>query len=177
MKYFQSLQRNEGFLIFHIRTKENPKLILENLRKRYPHLAIQFVKPSAVQGDGHLIWAIRQNWVAAKRRILAANRQEVDLLMRLTQTDQISEAIHFAGVSSRHRGAIVVVIGPKIDLENFESWICERQDTSSDLPLRNSLSRYRPVEKERWQLLLLEKSAILLATSRASPLHELYTGL
>ena len=178
MMYFPlDIDTAEGFLIFSMRISEDPKLILNGLRRQFPKLVLQFLNPSSILGADHLAWSVRQNWFAAKRGILAAQRQEVDLLMRVASTNQISEAFDVAGVSDNQLDIVVTAIGLNNILKRFMSQIRKNFQIAPNISVGNQKSILErtslPREilrknKEILPLLLLEISAVRLANKPSS---------
>lgn len=106
-----------------VKLKSNPQKILVKFRKLFPNLKIQLINSNSIINEDHLIWAVKQTCEAQNRGILLAKKFEIDLLLRLSVTGQIGEAIKYAGVSSPGQNLIVISLGPKNQLNKFNSWL------------------------------------------------------
>ena len=108
---------------------------------------------------------------AKKRKIMLANKPEMELLIRLTGTDQIAEAIKSAGVQKDAPGCFIAFSQDSESLRQFENQI------KNGFQLNNSV--LKPSKEKRDQfvskfgfatrlddneilLCLLEKAAILV---------------
>ena len=60
--------------------------------------SVQAVNANAVYGEEHVCGAVRIVLEAEKRKTMLTNRRETELLIRLTGTKQIAEAIRRAGL-------------------------------------------------------------------------------
>ena len=149
---------------------EEPKNFLEDLRKEFPKIAIQILSADAVYNPEHLKWVVRQSWLAKERGIMLAKRVELDILMRVAVSSQISDAIEIAGAKRNHR-FIVIGIGAENELQNLFSSVKKK---CKIIPFpsagqRQVLTRFRITEKEidasgqgKEPLLLAEKGLLEL---------------
>ena len=69
---------------------------------------IQFVNPDSILNLKHLLFAIKQSFYAKNNQLLAARDFEVDLLMRISITDQIQEALKFSGITPKNQSYMLV---------------------------------------------------------------------
>ena len=76
---------------------------MNKLRNNYPKVKIQFINPDILLNLEHLIYAVKQSYFAKKRNLLGAKTIEMDVLLRLSATDQIKEAIKYSGISSKNK--------------------------------------------------------------------------
>ena len=74
---------------------------------------IQFVNPDSILNLKHLLFAIKQSFYAKNNQLLAARDFEVDLLMRISITDQIQEALKFSGITPKNQSYILISVGNK----------------------------------------------------------------
>ena len=77
----------------------------------------------SIINQDHLIWAVKQTYEAQNRKILLAKKFEIDLLLRLSITSQINEAIKLIGALSSEQNLIVLSLGNKNQLNRFNLWI------------------------------------------------------
>ena len=74
---------------------------------------IQFVNPDSILNLKHLLFAIKQSFYAKNNQLLASRDFEVDLLMRISITDQIQEALKFSGITPNNQSYILIAVGNK----------------------------------------------------------------
>jgi tRNA threonylcarbamoyladenosine modification (KEOPS) complex Cgi121 subunit len=86
---------------------EGTKLV-ELTRQRFEAVYMQGFNTEAIFGLQHIIEALKITLEAVKRGIVVAKRPELDLLLRISCTTQISKAISHAGMKSG-RGACFVL--------------------------------------------------------------------
>ena len=78
----------------------NGTKLVEQIRDRFENVYIQGINIEAIFGMPHVVEALKITLEALKRGIMAANRPELDLLLRISCTTQISKAISHAGIKS-----------------------------------------------------------------------------
>jgi len=130
---------------------------------------IQFVNPDSILNLKHLLFAIKQSFYAKNNQLLASRDFEVDLLMRISITDQIQEALKFSGITPNNQSYILIAVGNKSNLKLIEKWIIENHDYSSDIVIDNykNLSKIHKIDfnklnKLNIELDLLSYSAVKL---------------
>lgn len=99
-----------------------PKDILDELRRNFPKLILQIISDNAVYDDEHLKWVARQSWFAKDRVIMLAKKVELDLLMRIAGTAQISHALKVAG-ARKDEPFIILAIGEEGVVGSLFSWV------------------------------------------------------
>jgi tRNA threonylcarbamoyladenosine modification (KEOPS) complex Cgi121 subunit len=72
--------------------------LIEEIRHRFEKVYIQGFNKEAVFGLQHVIESLKITLEALKRGTMAAKRPELDLLLRISCTTQISKAIKHAGM-------------------------------------------------------------------------------
>jgi tRNA threonylcarbamoyladenosine modification (KEOPS) complex Cgi121 subunit len=108
---------------------------LLRLRSAHPRLTIQLVVMKRLPDAGAVLMIAAQTLRAKETGSLLAAKPEVDLLLRLAGTSQITEALQKHGYSAQ--GAkMLVAAGPNKDVERL------RRELSSSTP-------YRVLERER----------------------------
>src|SRR5919108_1580676 len=73
---------------------------LEELRKIFPCVSIQALDANIVYGIEHIDEVLKITLEAIKRNITFANKAEIDLLLRLSYTNQISQALKYGGLKN-----------------------------------------------------------------------------
>ena len=74
--------------------------LVEQIRHRFENVYIQGFNSDVIFGLQHVVEDLKITLEALKRQIMVANRPEVDLLLRISCTTQISKAINYAGIKS-----------------------------------------------------------------------------
>ncbi|HXW37711.1 MAG TPA: KEOPS complex subunit Cgi121 [Nitrososphaerales archaeon] len=92
---------------------------LAELRRRHTDLAIQAVRPGCIENEtlGEMLG--EQTAMAKKTGALLAKTPEIDLLLRVAGTRQISEAIKEIG-TRRKEGQTILALGAERDLSELE---------------------------------------------------------
>jgi tRNA threonylcarbamoyladenosine modification (KEOPS) complex Cgi121 subunit len=90
--------------------------LVEQIRQRFENVYIQGFNSEIVFGLQHVLEDLKITLEALKRGIMAANRPELDLLLRISCTTQISKAISHAGLKSGKCACFVIFSKNKRDL-------------------------------------------------------------
>ncbi len=126
---------------------------------------------NVVYGEEHLIGVPGIVLEAEKRKIMLTNRREMELLIRLTGTNQIEEAIRRAGLKKDICGCFIAFSQDSESLRQFESQIKSEFDLNDSVLKPSKDKRIRlasmlgfPNELNYSEFLqyLLEKAAILI---------------
>jgi tRNA threonylcarbamoyladenosine modification (KEOPS) complex Cgi121 subunit len=86
----------------------NGTILVEQIRDQFENVYIQGISTEAIFGLHHVVEALKITLESLKRGIMAANRPELDLLLRISCTTQISKAISHAGIKSGNRVCFVM---------------------------------------------------------------------
>ena len=149
----------------------DPGKLVDMLRSQHNNVSIQAVDANAVYGEEHVLGVLRIALEAEKRNIMLTNRCEIELLIRLAGTDQISEAIRRAGLKKDLGGCFIAFSQDNEALRQFEKWIKSEFDLNSSVMKPNEDKRIRlatllgsPAKFDNSEFLqyLLEKAAILI---------------
>jgi len=149
----------------------DPGKLVDMIRSQHSNVSIQAVDANAVYGEEHVLGVLRIALEAEKRNIMLTNRCEIELLIRLAGTDQISEAIRRAGLKKDVGGCFIAFSQDDEALLQFEQWIKSEFDLNNSVLKPNEDKRIRlasllgsPVKLDNSEFLqyLLEKAAILI---------------
>ncbi len=108
---FQILKRCVELMVVK-NTVDDPIGLLDDLRQKYPDLAIQAIKSRYILNTEHAKKIITISLAAQKDGIILSNKLEIDILMRFACTTQISEAIQKVGLQQK-QDFVLIVIGKK----------------------------------------------------------------
>jgi tRNA threonylcarbamoyladenosine modification (KEOPS) complex Cgi121 subunit len=115
---------------------------VNEVRKTFCNIFVQFVAPEVVYGIEHLLGVLKITMESKRRNILIAKTTEMDFLLRLSCTDQISLALKYAGIQNRAYGCIVTSSTDKQQLLSVGNYI------KSVFPIA-SQSVLNPTKKKR----------------------------
>ena len=139
---------------------------MNKLRNNYPKVKIQFINPDILLNLEHLIYAVKQSYFAKKRNLLGAKTIEMDVLLRLSATDQIKEAIKYSGISSKNKSFIILAMGKIQLLKELNYWISENLNPLYDFQINNNnllTNKKINLQKQNRALELLSYSTAIIA--------------
>jgi tRNA threonylcarbamoyladenosine modification (KEOPS) complex Cgi121 subunit len=156
--------------------------LVDQIRHRFENVYIQGFDPEAIFGLQHLIEALKITLEALRRGITVANRPELDLLLRMSCTTQISKAINYAGIKSGKCACFVVFSKNKRDLLKGRSYALQSlpEANSTDLignaSTRNTIATKLGLEASTKYLIddieflkyLIGRAALITKSARTS---------
>lgn len=149
----------------------DPGVLVNMMRGQHKNLSIQAVDANAVYGEQHILGVLRIALEAERRNILIANRCEMELLIRLAGTDQISEAIRRSGLKKCVAGCFVAFSQDSEALHQFVEWTKSEFDLDDSVlepnedkktHLASMLGCPAKLNNDEFLQYLLEKAAILI---------------
>lgn len=84
-----------------------PGKLLDRLRAENPGVYLQGADAQAVYGVDHAIGVVHIAFEAHQRKVMMAARLEIEVLLRLACTDQISDALKKAGLKAGRPGCFI----------------------------------------------------------------------
>ncbi|HEX6252676.1 MAG TPA: KEOPS complex subunit Cgi121 [Nitrososphaera sp.] len=153
------------------RIMHDPGKLVDMLRAQHSNVSIQAVNANSVYGEEHVRGVLRIALEAEKRKIMLTNRCETELLIRLTGTNQIAEAIRRAGLKKDTAGCFIAFSQDSESLRQLERQIkseFELNDSvlkpSEDKRIRlaSMLGFTKKLDDSEFLQYLLEKAAILI---------------
>lgn len=87
-------------------------------------VSIQGVRADAVYGIEHILQALKITIESEKRKITLVSRPEMDLLLRISCTDQISRAIMDIGLRNQASGCFILFSKEKMKLIKVTRRVC-----------------------------------------------------
>ena len=94
----------------------------------------------------HLIYAVKQSDFAKKRNLLGAKTIEMDILLRLSATDQIKEAIKYSGISSKNKSFIILAMGKIQSLKELNYWVSRSIDSENKYKYFNAKAKKEDIK-------------------------------
>lgn len=102
---------------YRVRTGD-PTLLRERIREKYPALVVQAVSEEVAENESLVEMIAGQTVHAVSTQNLLAKRPEIDLLLRLAGTTQISEAIKASG-AAKGKAFLMVLAGDGKAMSRF----------------------------------------------------------
>lgn len=145
--------------------------LIDRIRDSNTEVTLQALNADAVYGMDHILGAIRIMREAEKRGIMLANKREVDLLMRIALTDQISKAIRRAGLSKGRPACFIALSDTNNGLPKFSEYINSHFNVDNSVLQPNEEKRARlsallgikrHFSRVEFLQYLLERAAILV---------------
>jgi tRNA threonylcarbamoyladenosine modification (KEOPS) complex Cgi121 subunit len=97
--------------------------LMDEVRSISGNTYIQGFNTKVIFGKEHLIEALKITLEALKRGITVANRPEVDLMLRIACTNQISEAIRYAGIKEGEGVCFIIFTKNEQELLKVRNYI------------------------------------------------------
>ena len=150
---------------------DDPGKLVDMLRSQHSNVSIQAVNTNAVYGEEHVLGVLRIVLEAEKRKIMLTNRCETELLIRLTGTTQIAEAIRRAGLKKDTAGCFIAFSQDRKLLRQFESQLKSKFHLNDSVLKPSEDKRIRlasmfgfatKLDDSEFLQYLLEKAAILI---------------
>jgi tRNA threonylcarbamoyladenosine modification (KEOPS) complex Cgi121 subunit len=150
---------------------DDPGKLVDMLRSQHSNVSIQAVNTNAVYGEEHVLGVLRIVLEAEKRKIMLTNRCETELLIRLTGTTQIAEAIRRAGLKKDTAGCFIAFSQDSKLLRQFESQLKSKFHLNDSvlkpsedkrIRLASMLGFATKLDDSEFLQYLLEKAAILI---------------
>lgn len=134
---------NEHVLLTGIRRlkTDNVEEFIKELRSINTNVALQVVNAELVAGFKHIIDIIHQSVEAKKRGILLSKNIEIDILLRLACTDQISKAVEDIGLKKGTNNVLIVAMGKINHLKTLSRNISKRYKLNDSIIRSKKLSR------------------------------------
>jgi tRNA threonylcarbamoyladenosine modification (KEOPS) complex Cgi121 subunit len=132
--------------VSNIRVKSETQLI-DDLRKISDVVYIQAVEPNIVYGINHILGILKITLESEKRKIIFTNRIEMDFLLRLVCTDQISSALKYGGIKNGLQACFVIFSKDRKELLKVSRHIQKLFFIHHDAP-NNSLLKHTKAKKK-----------------------------
>ncbi len=105
------LSDNTCLMLLHFAAYiDDPREFIDSIRALEPRVTIQVLNSDNILRE-QVIEVVKQSIEASKRSILLADRIEIDMMMRLACTEQISKAIEFIGLRRGVNNTLVIALG------------------------------------------------------------------
>lgn len=126
----------------------DPGRLIDEMRAAHPNVNVQATDAQVVYGEEHAIGVLYLAIEALERKVMLANRPEMELLVRIACTDQISDALKRAGLKSGRAGCFIAFSKDKPALEKFG------ESLAKEFKLDNSVLSSNKSKKARLEKML-----------------------
>lgn len=116
---------------------------MSNLRSVKKDMAVQAVNADLVAGIQHIMGVLQQSIEAKKRGVLLSKRIEIDILLRLACTGQISKAVIDIGLKDGMNNVLVIAIGKINHLKEFRKYITANYGINNNILQKPSKKRMK----------------------------------
>ena len=153
------------------RIRQDPGKLVDMLRAEYKDVSIQGVNTIGVYGEEHVRGIVRIVLELEKRKIMLTNRRETELLIRLTGTNQIGEAIRLAGLKKDTAGCLIAFSDKRKSVYRFQKAVKSqfelddsvlKPDKKKKAWLASTLGLSTELRGSEFIQYLLEKAAIMI---------------
>ena len=121
---------------------------LEDLRNVLRGVSIQALDANIVYGIEHIHEVLKITLEAINRKITFANKAEIDLLLRLSYTNQISMAVKYGGLKNGSPGCFIFFSKDKTKVAKAKSYI-ENMFSDKDNTIINASTIKRKMISEQ----------------------------
>ncbi|HZC48929.1 MAG TPA: KEOPS complex subunit Cgi121 [Nitrososphaeraceae archaeon] len=121
---------------------------LEDLRNVLRGVSIQALDANIVYGIEHIHEVLKITLEAINRKIIFANKAEIDLLLRLSYTNQISMAVKYGGLKNGSPGCLIFFSKDKTKVAKAKSYI-ENMFSDKDNTIINASTIKRKMISEQ----------------------------
>ena len=151
--------------------REDPGGLIDTLRSEYNNISIQAVNAVSVFGEEHVHGIVKLVLELEKRKIMLTNRREIELLVRLAGTNQITEAIRRVGLKKDTAGCFIAFSANKESIYQFQMDIKSqfelndmvlKPDKKKKAWLASTLGLTTELHDSEFLKYLLEKAAIII---------------
>jgi len=116
--------------------------LIDDLRKSSKGVvSIQGVCADAVYGIDHILQALQITVESEKRKITLVGRLEMDLLLRISCTDQITMALRDVGLRNHAHGCLILFSKGRKELLKISRRICDMRLDQDDSVLEPSKTK------------------------------------
>jgi tRNA threonylcarbamoyladenosine modification (KEOPS) complex Cgi121 subunit len=126
-------------------TQYNDLLIIDKLRKEFPDSFIQALNVDIIYNYKHLFEVLQISNLAQIRNIMCSNKIELDFLLRVMGTNQISQAIKDGGLKIDQH-ITFVILGKKYEVNRISQKLISLFGNSHDEFLTDKMILSKKIE-------------------------------
>jgi len=169
------LKLGNKYVYFHtvFWARYNDFSIIDNLRKEFPNIFIQALNVDIVYNYEHLFEVLRISNLAKRRNLMCSHKIELDFLLRVIGTNQISQAIKEGGLKIDQH-ITFVILAKKYDINRIYQKLVVLYGNSHDkfftdnLVLRKKIEKYKIkykndfINEENTLQYIIERAALVM---------------
>ena len=116
-----SFKIGNKYVYFHtvFLKEDNDSTIINHFRNEFPNIFIQGLNFNIVYNYEHLYEVLKISTLAERRDTMCSNKIEIDFLLRMVGTNQISKAINEGGIKIDNY-VVFVILAYKIQIEKIK---------------------------------------------------------
>lgn len=131
-----------SIILIQLPEAQNVKNMLTDLRRGLsPKVLFQIINPNVVYNLEHLLRTLIITFESKKRDCIFVRNETIDLLLRLSYSRQVSDAIRFAGSPETGTVCLLLYSGDRNDLEIAKRSISKQFQTGYDNDLEPSWTK------------------------------------
>ena len=148
-------------------------VFIKNIRTINSRVAVQAIEASFAAGKEHVLSILQQSLQAKKRGTMLSSRIEIDILMRLACTNQISKALDDIGLKDGVNNVLIIALGKIADLKVVEKHLRKNYNLSSSILALSGrkmrvLSSHHKVGKQELNACIDESKLASILAERAN---------
>jgi len=169
------LKLGNKYVYFHtvFWARYNDLSIIYKLRKEFPNIFIQALNVDIVYNYEHLFEVLRISNLAKRRNLMCSHKIELDFLLRVIGTNQISQAIKEGGLKIDQH-ITFVILAKKYDINRIYQKLVVLFGNSHDkfftdnLVLRKKIEKYKIkykndfINEENTLQYIIERAALVM---------------
>jgi len=114
---------------------------IRSIRAINNRVAIQAIDANFAAGKEHVLSILQQSLQAKKNGTMLSKRIEIDVLLRLACTNQISKALDDIGLKNGSNNVLIIVIGKIADLQDVQKYLAKNYKLSNVLKISAKKTR------------------------------------
>ncbi len=136
-------------------------------------VTVQAIDASFAAGKEHILSIVQQSLQAKKRGTMLSKRIEIDILLRLACTNQISKALDEIGLKEGVNDVLIIAMGKISNLKVIRNYLAKNYKLSSDVLKLSAkktklLSLHHKIDREEINACINDKRLASILAERAN---------
>ena len=145
---------------------------IRSIRAINNRVTMQAIDANFAAGKEHVLSILQQSLQAKKKGTMLSKRIEIDMLLRLACTNQISKAVDDIGLKDGINNVLIIAIGKISDLKFVQKYLAKNYRLSNVLKLSEKktrlLSSYHKIGREEINACINDKKLASVLAERAN---------
>jgi len=151
----------------------DPDGFIRSIRAINSRVAVQAIDANFAAGKEHIISILQQSLQAKKRGTMLSKRIEIDILLRLACTNQISKALDEIGLKEGISDVLIIVMGKIPDLKVVRNCLAKNYKLNSNVLKLSAkktklLSLHHKINREEITACIKDKKLANILAERAN---------